>query len=243
MQNEFDQPVGDSVDGWTPRPFPTVNDAVGDYCRLTVLDFDRHRQALAKMYVHQTNPSQWTYLGYGPFASDDEFFTWLKSVSPKAGEDADPLFFTILTPPPNSPHECTTVNGMTSYLRIDRPQGAIEIGHIHFSKAIQRTPAATEANFLLMCRVFDELGYRRLEWKCDSLNERSCNAARRLGFTPEGTFRNARVYKGRNRDTSWFSITDQEWPAVKQAIASWLAKDNFDKAGKQKNRLSTLLVK
>jgi len=129
--------------------------------------------------------------------------------------------------------------GVASYLRIDAPVGVIETGHIHYSPLMQQTPVATEAMYLMMRRVFDELGYRRYEWKCDSLNERSRNAALRLGFKYEGTFRQATMYKGRNRDTAWFSVIDKEWPSLKTAFEQWLEPGNFD-GGQQKISLARL---
>ena len=127
--------------------------------------------------------------------------------------------------------------GVASYLRIDPAAGAIEVGHINFSPRLQRTRAATESMYLMMKRVFDELGYRRYEWKCDSLNAPSRAAALRLGFQFEGVFRQALVYKGRNRDTAWFSILDREWPALAAAFERWLDPANFDEAGRQRERL------
>jgi RimJ/RimL family protein N-acetyltransferase len=131
---------------------------------------------------------------------------------------------------------------MASYLNIVPANGCIEIGHIWFAPPLQRTRGATEAIFLMMRHVFDDLGYRRLEWKCDALNEGSKRAARRFGFTYEGTFRQHMVVKGRNRDTAWFSLLDREWPAVRAAFETWLAPDNFDTAGRQRASLSTLMA-
>ncbi|MGD8870595.1 MAG: GNAT family protein, partial [Gemmatimonadota bacterium] len=128
--------------------------------------------------------------------------------------------------------------GVASYLRIDPAVGSIEVGHIHYSPLLQRTRAATEAMYLMARRVFDELGYRRYEWKCDDLNAPSRAAAERLGFTYEGTFRKHRIYKGRNRDTAWYSITDSEWPAIRQAMEAWLDPSNFDESAKQRTRLA-----
>jgi RimJ/RimL family protein N-acetyltransferase len=128
--------------------------------------------------------------------------------------------------------------GVASYLRIEPGVGVIEVGHINYSPLLQRTPAATEAMYLMMRRVFDELGYRRYEWKCDALNAPSRAAAHRLGFQFEGIFRQATLYKQRNRDSAWFSILDREWPAQKATFASWLALENFDAAGKQRRSLT-----
>jgi RimJ/RimL family protein N-acetyltransferase len=130
--------------------------------------------------------------------------------------------------------------GVASYLRIDPAMGSIEVGAILYSPALQRSPAATEAMYLMARHVFEELGYRRYEWKCDSLNQASRRAAERLGFRYEGTFRQAWVVKGRNRDTAWYSIIDSEWPALRNAFERWLDPSNFDAAGKQRARLEAL---
>lgn len=127
--------------------------------------------------------------------------------------------------------------GLASYLRIDPAVGVIEVGHIHFSPLMQRTPMATECMYLMMRRVFDELGYRRYEWKCDNLNAPSKLAAERLGFSYDGLFKQATMYKGRNRDTAWFSILDNDWPSLKQGFESWLQVANFDAQGQQIRRL------
>jgi len=147
---------------------------------------------------------------------------------------ADPLFHAVIDRKSNK------ALGLASYLRIDPPAGVIEVGHIHFSPALQGTAMATEAMYLMMHRVFDELGYRRYEWKCNALNKASCRAAERLGFTFEGIFRQATIVKGRNRDTAWFSILDSEWPRAKAAFQAWLDPANFDVEGKQKRGLAEL---
>ena len=151
-----------------------------------------------------------------------------------AGED--PLFHAIVDQATGKPV------GAAAYMRIDRANGVIEVGNINYSPLLQRKPAATEAMFLMMARVFDELGYRRYEWKCDSHNAPSRAAAARLGFQYEGLFRQAVVYKGRNRDTCWFSIIDSEWPALKRAYGEWLAAENFDAGGRQRRGLAELIA-
>ena len=178
----------------------------------------------------------WTYLPYGPFDSLDTYRAWTEEMSRRS----DPLFFAIIDR--NSGHPSGRVVGLASYLRIDPAAGSIEVGHLHYSPLLQRTPAATEAMFLMMERAFN-LGYRRYEWKCDALNAPSRAAAQRLGFTFEGIFRQAVVVKGRNRDTAWFSIIDAEWPALANAFRRWLDPANFDPQGKQRERLSTLTRK
>jgi RimJ/RimL family protein N-acetyltransferase len=148
----------------------------------------------------------------------------------------DPLFHTIVD------LESGKAIGVASYLRIEPRIGVIETGHIHYSPLLQRQPAATEAMFLMMRRVFAELGYRRYEWKCDALNAPSRRAALRLGFRFEGIFRQATLYKGRNRDTAWYSIIDQEWPALSDAYRLWLDPENFDARGVQQASLGALIA-
>ena len=169
---------------------------------------------------------------YGPFRDPEQFHAWVAEQSKKL----DPLFFAVVEAATGA-----TV-GVTSFLRIAPSMGSIEIGHIHFSPQLQGTPAATETLHLMLKLIFS-LGYRRCEWKCDALNEASRNAALRLGFTFEGIFRQAAVVKGRNRDTAWFSVLDQEWTALDRAFQTWLAPENFSASGSQKQRLSQLTAK
>jgi RimJ/RimL family protein N-acetyltransferase len=225
----FGQPVGFPLPGWTPRPRPPRCAVAGRYCRLEPLDPARHGPDLFAANAADDG-RMWTYLPYGPFDGEAAFRDWLDAVAP----GADPQFQAIVAAAGGR------AVGLCSYLRIDPPNGAIEIGHLQFSPRLQRTAAATEAIFLLLRRAFDELGYRRLEWKCDSLNAPSRAAAERLGFRFEGIFRRAVVYKGRNRDTAWYSIVDAEWPAVRAAGERWLDPDNVDPEGRQIARLADL---
>ena len=165
------------------------------------------------------------------FRTRAAFAAWLAE---RARSD-DPLFFAIIE------QASGKASGMASYLNIVPDMGCIEIGHIWFAPPLQKTRAATEAIFLMMRHVFDDLGYRRLEWKCNALNEASMRAARRFGFTYEGTFRQHMVVKGRNRDTAWFSLLDREWPAVRAAFERWLAPENFDAEGRQRMSLTALM--
>ncbi|MFT4542457.1 MAG: RimJ/RimL family protein N-acetyltransferase [Planctomycetota bacterium] len=229
--NTHDQPIGESVDGWSPRARPSTEAIEGHHCRIETLDVDRHGADLSHVFVAGSEDPQWTYLSYGPFDSAEAFLSWLK---PAAGSD-DPMFHAIVDSRSNQ------AVGLASYLRIEPEIGSIEVGHIHFSPRLGRTTAATEAMYLMMRRAFDELGYRRYEWKCDALNEKSRRAASRFGFQFEGVFRQHLVYKGRNRDTAWFSILDSEWPRLREAYQSWLAPDNFDEAGEQRQSLRQLL--
>jgi RimJ/RimL family protein N-acetyltransferase len=167
-------------------------------------------------------------MAYGPFATQAELGAWIG----KAGQGDDPLFHAIID------KKTGKAAGQASYLRIEPAVGVIEVGHIVFAPSLQRTIGATEVMYLMMKRVFDELGYRRYEWKCDALNEASRKAALRLGFTFEGIFRQATMYKGRNRDTAWYSVTDAEWPALKSSYEVWLDPSNFDAEGRQRRSLA-----
>jgi RimJ/RimL family protein N-acetyltransferase len=199
----------------------------GRFCELQPLDSTRHASDLHEAYALDRTGEIWTYLAAGPWSGYEPFRAWLEEQS----RSDDPLFYSIVLA------SSRRAVGLASYLRIAPAHGSIEVGHIVYSPLLQRTPAATEAMFLLMKRAF-ELGYRRYEWKCDALNAKSRAAAQRLGFSFEGVFRQATVYKGRNRDTAWFSVIDREWPALSDAFTQWLAPSNFDEQGRQGVRLS-----
>jgi RimJ/RimL family protein N-acetyltransferase len=203
----------------------------GRYCRVEPLDVGRHAASLHENNRSAVDGRAWTYLGYGPFETLADYRRWLT----EHAQSDDPLFHTIV----DATGEAV---GLASYLRIDPANGVIEVGHLNYSPRLQRTRASTEAMYLMMRRAFDELGYRRYEWKCDSLNEPSRQAALRLGFTYEGIFRQAVVYKGRNRDTAWYSIVDGEWPALRAAYEHWLDPANFDDTGRQRRRLPDLIA-
>ena len=179
------------------------------------------------LYECSRDESVWAYLSYGPWASADEYRAWVAD----AAASRDPVFLAVLVD--GAPR------GVVSYLRMDTAHGVVEIGHIWYAPSIQRSPATTEVTYLLARRVFDDLGYRRLEWKCNADNARSLAAAERFGFTHEGTFRQHMLVKGRNRDTAWFSLLDGEWPAVRAAFEAWLDPANFDADGRQRSRLAT----
>ena len=228
-KNHLGQPIGFPVQEWQVRSRPSLSNMTGQYCRLEPLNINTHVEELYQAYGNDQDQRNWTYLPYGPFNEFAAFKDWLNSSC--CGED--PLFHTVI--------DLKTDNavGMASYLRIEPGVGVIEVGHIHFSPLMQRTPIATETMYLMMRRVFDELGYRRYEWKCDSLNAPSCSAAKRLGFTFEGVFRQLTMYKNRNRDTAWYSIIDSEWPALKAAFEAWLSPENFDHQQRQIDSLSS----
>jgi len=201
----------------------------GCWCRLEPLALD-HATELYQAACADTSGHSWTYLPYGPFRSQAEYTAWIA----ERADGSDPLFFAIVDTPTGR------ALGVASYLRIDPANGVIEVGHLYFSPALQGTTAATEAMYLMMRHVFD-LGYRRFEWKCDSLNAPSRRAALRLGFQFEGIFRQAIVVKGRNRDTAWFSVIDGEWPHLRTRFEEWLAPQNFDAKGRQLCPLSEIV--
>lgn len=227
--NALGQPIGEDVIGWQRPPLPPRTPMCGRWCRVEPLDAARHGAELFEAVSLDREGRNWTYLAYGPFATREDYLAWMRGAC--AGED--PLFHAIVDAGSGK------ALGVASYLRIDPTSGCIEVGHIHYAPALQRTPAATEAMYLMMQRVF-ALGYRRYEWKCDSLNAPSRAAAQRLGFSYEGVFRQATMYKGRNRDTAWYAMIDREWPALDAAHARWLAPDNFDAQGRQRESLSAL---
>ncbi|MGO4258384.1 GNAT family N-acetyltransferase [Marmoricola sp. RAF53] len=218
--NEFGQPVGVAVD-WSPRAPVAPVTLVGRTCRVEPLS-GHHLDQLHEALVLRSEPRLWTYLPAGPFADKAGFLGALRALADDPG-----LVPHVICTPDGRPV------GTASYLRVDARNGSAEVGWIAYADELQRTTAATEAMYLMMRHVLDDLGYRRYEWKCDDLNAPSRAAAERLGFRYEGTFRHALVYKGRNRDTAWFSITDVEWPAVRERLEAWLAPGNFDPDGNQ----------
>ncbi|HMF16187.1 MAG TPA: GNAT family protein [Gemmataceae bacterium] len=228
-QNHLGQPIGFRLVNWQAPPWPPRSPLSGRYCRLEPLDPDRHAADLFAVNSLDRDGRNWTYLGYGPFDSLDDYVTWIKETC--LGND--PLFFAIVDSGSGK------ATGVASYLRIYPPYGTIEAGHISYSPLLQRTPAATEAMFLMMRQAF-ELGYRRYEWKCNALNAKSRAAAQRLGLSFEGVFRQAAVVKGCNRDTAWYAAIDAEWPALQEAFTRWLDPANFDESGRQRLRLSEL---
>lgn len=222
--NEFGQPIGDAV-SWTPARRPAAAPIEGRFVRLEPLRVD-HAEALFTALAPY--PGLWTYQAEETPQSANE----LASVIAEQLAAPDRLGFVIL----EAGGRCV---GRVSYLRIQPGLGSIEVGGIIYAPTLQRTRAATEVQYLLARQAFDDLGYRRYEWKCDSLNAPSRAAALRLGFTEEGTWRNALITKGRNRDTTWYSITDTEWPSIRAALQTWLADENFDDAGGQRRSLAS----
>lgn len=221
----MNRPVGDSVAGWTPPPPLEPVRLEGRLVTVSPLieaDFPALWEAFS-----EDDGGMWTYMGVGPFDSragmEEVASQWLGS--------SDPLFFTF--------DVAEGSGGWGSYMRIVPQHGAVEVGNLAFAPRFQRSVAATEAMYLMMRHVF-ALGYRRYEWKCDSLNAASRRAAERLGFTYEGTFRQHMVYKGRNRDTAWFSVVDRDWPHLRSALEAWLDPSNFDESGRQRRRLAEI---
>ena len=226
--NSLGQEIGCVLPTWNTCPEPAKKTMVGAYCRLEPLDATCHGEDLWLAYSADTQDRIWTYLPYGPFTTQAELKQWLTSHS----ETQDPLFYAIVNTSSGK------AVGIATYLRIQPAAGVIEVGHINYSPALQATTAATEAMYLMMKNAFN-LGYRRYEWKCDNLNSGSKKAAQRLGFSFDGLFKQAAVYKGRNRDTAWFSILDTHWPAIQAEYERWLATENFSADGIQLSKLST----
>ncbi|HET9259003.1 MAG TPA: GNAT family protein [Acidimicrobiia bacterium] len=227
--NEHGQPVGPPLGVWSAPPFPPGAALVGRTVRLEVLDPQSHGPGLWEA-LRDAPASTWTYMSFGPFHDYDEFEGALQG---------------ILAPADWIPYAAIvddTPLGFASYLRIEPHAGSIEIGSITWSPPMQKTTASTEALFLMLDHVFD-LGYRRCEWKCDDLNGPSRATALRLGFTYEGTFRKATHYKGRNRDTAWYSMVDDEWPDVRRSFHDWLSEANFDEKGRQMRSLREMMAR
>lgn len=221
--------LGEPVPGWKGAQRPPHEPLIGRRCRVEPLDPARHAAELHDANMLDASHRNWVYLPYGPFATLEDYTNWVTAVAAAA----DPMFHAIVDLATGS------AVGVASYLRIDPPAGSIEVGHINYSPKLQRTIAATEAMYLMMKRAFD-LGYRRYEWKCNALNSASRAAAQRFGFSYEGIFRQARVDKGRNRDTAWYAMIDKEWPALDRAFRQWLDPRNFDAKGRQLTSLTAL---
>lgn len=232
-RNEYGQPVGPRVEAWTERARPARSPMEGRYCRLEPVDVERHAAELFSAYSAAPDGRDWTYLFVERPGDASSFRSFLE----KAAASNDPLHYTIVDLAAEGKGKAV---GTAAFMRIEPVHGVIEVGSITYSTQLKQTRAGTEAMFLMMRRAFDELGYRRYEWKCDSLNAPSRAAAKRYGFEYEGLFRQAIVYKGRSRDTAWFSITDKDWPKVKGAFEAWLAPGNFEASGLQKHSLSSI---
>ncbi len=205
-------------------PHPHQLHLHGTWVGLAPLNARSHGEQL---FESNTNADNWTYLPYGPFSDKALYLEWLTAQSQKQ----DPCFFAVVR------HADQQAIGLASFLRIDQANGVIEIGHLNFSPRLQQTRESTEALYLMMQWAF-EAGYRRIEWKCNALNQPSRRAAQRLGFSYEGTFRQAAIHKGKNRDTAWFALLDREWPTIRACFEEYLASENFDENGQAKSSLS-----
>ena len=218
-----------SLSDWTPRERPGLSPLVGERVALEPLDWELHGDGLFEAVAGQENGALWTYIPIGPFGRFKTFRKVFAAVMEDQGwetlvirsrEDGVPL-------------------GMASYMRIQEAHGSVEVGCVVFGARLQRSIEATEAMYLMAQHVFEDHGYRRYEWKCNNSNEASCCAAERLGFLFEGVFRNDMVVKGENRDTAWFAMTDEDWPAIKAAFEAWLDPENFDEQGRQNRDLAS----
>lgn len=230
IENEFKQQIGNPLPNWTSRPQPKKIILEGQYCRLVPVTVSEHLADLYHVYGPESQLSNWTYLPFERFADLASFEAHLTSMS----QSEEQLHYAIIDKASDE------ALGSLALMRIDRQKGSVEVGYVTYSDRLKSTRIATEAQFLLASYIFDDLGYRRYEWKCDALNTPSVAAALRLGFSKEGTFRQALVYKGRNRDTTWLSMLDIEWPQHKKQLLAWLNPNNFTPDGRQKKRLKEM---
>jgi RimJ/RimL family protein N-acetyltransferase len=207
--------------------FPSKKRLIGKYCYLETVNVKKHSKDLFKNFSKDKKGIDWIYMPQGPFKNEISLKKYLKDKN----LTGNPFFYTIYS------KRLKTFCGLASYLRIKPQVGTIEVGYITYAKNLQRTVEGTEAMYLMMKNVFDDLGYRRYEWKCDNLNSKSKKAALRLGFKYEGLFRQATIYKKRNRDTAWFSIIDKEWKRYKKSYKLYLKRSNFNTKFIQKEKL------
>ena len=225
--NEYGQIIGESVVGHTSGKLPAIDFLEGRYARIEALSVEKHAEDLLAVYGPDTPREMWTYLFQEPVADMEELVNLLNQMLARK----DRFFYAILD------RETGKALGTFSLMRIDQANRTIEVGAVTFSPALKQTRMGTEAHYLLARYVFEELNYRRYEWKCDALNLPSRKAAERLGFVYEGTFRQAVIYKGRTRDTDWLSMIDKDWPQVKARLEAWLRPNNFDENGEQMKSL------
>lgn len=229
--NEFQQPIGVALPAWKGALSPGGQSLMGRYCRVERIDVECHSADLYQAYGEAPDARDWTYLSAGPFETFESYKTYLTAVA----KLADPMHYAVIE------LASGTAVGTLALMRIDAPNGVIEVGSVTYSPRMKRTRISTEVMALLMKHVFEDLGYRRFEWKCDSLNARSRAAALRYGFSFEGIFRQAIVTRGRNRDTAWYSMIDGEYPELRAAYERWLAPSNFDQSGQQIETLGALI--
>ena len=228
MAKKTEHPVGPVVDPLPPGSKPDMRPLHGLWMVLEPVLAARHGVELYESFAENDPTGRvWTYLGYGPWESFLQFESWLE----EREASRDPWFYAFVR------RETGRACGMGAFMRCDAPNGVIEIGHIWMSPGLQKTREATEAVFLMIRHCFDDLGVRRLEWKCDALNAASRRAAERFGFTFEGIFRQHMIVKGRNRDTAWYAMLDKDWHRVREGFEAWLVPENFDAKGRQKAKL------
>ena len=229
--NDYQQPIGDALPDYCAGETPSVDCLQGRYCRLEKLDAERHGNDLYEVYGPEAPEQSFTYLSLSPVADRAELETLLKRME----ESTDPYYLAVID-------QDGRAVGTLALMRINPAHRVIEVGSVTYGERLKRTRAATEVQYLLAQYVFETLRYRRYEWKCDALNEPSRRAAERLGFTYEGTFRQAVVYKDRNRDTAWYSMLDTEWEQRKHRLLKWLDPKNFDAHGQQRTSLREIAV-
>ena len=233
LEQPYPRPLsGHVVETPPPSLVPPRINLVGNHVALEPQDAAKHAEALYRCsHDNEEALRIWDYLAYGPWPSVEAYADVIKNQS----ASFDPIFYALRV------KESNQVCGQASLMDIHATNGVIEIGHIWFAPSLQRTTAATEALYLMIKHAMDDLGYRRMQWRCNSLNEGSRAAARRLGFRFEGIFYNHLIFKGKNRDTAWYSILDDEWPEVKTNLEQWLDPSNFDSEGCEKASLSSLM--
>ncbi|MDU3075379.1 MAG: GNAT family protein [Mixta calida] len=231
-ENEYGQKLGKKLTDWHPRELPKKTPLKGRYCHLEPIDV-KHSQDLFEAWYCIDDDRDWTYFHINRPKTLFQTEHYLKSLA----SSADPMFYAVIC---QATHKAV---GSVALQRIDPANGVLEIGYINWSPLMKRTSMSTEAIYLLLCYIFDTLHYRRCAWKCDSLHESAINAAERLGFQYEGLFRNMQVSNSRNRDVRWYSIIEEEWPEMRNAMAWWLSPANHDETGKQKQKLAELLPK
>jgi RimJ/RimL family protein N-acetyltransferase len=229
-ENAYGQPLGAPVANWSPRPRPQRTVLTGRYCRIQSIDPERDARALFDAYMLAPDGRDWTYLFQERPTSRAACRDYLAALA----ASSDPLHYAIIE------GASKLAVGTAALMRIEPIHGVLEVGSITYSPLLKRSRAGTEAMYLMMRYAFDDLGYRRYEWKCDSLNVASRAAATRFGFHFEGVFRQAIVYKERNRDTAWYSIIDREWRRVRAAFEAWLSPENFEASGQQRRALAAI---
>jgi len=228
--NSWGQPIGEALPDWKPAAYPKISRMDGRFCDLELIDAAKHAGPLFEAFAEDKDGRMWTYMSNGPFSAVAEVRAWLEA----AETLDDQVYYAVID------KATGRAVGIVTYLRIQPQHGVVEVGAISYAPCLQKTPAATEAMYLMMRQVFEVWGYRRYEWKCDDLNAASKRAAERLGFSYDGLFRQAIIYKGRNRDTAWYSILDKDWPPIKAALEAWLDPANFDADGRQQRSLADL---